>query len=171
MARPDRSTLFFVVFLSSAEILTEALLLNDSAGVALCIACGTAKNIPRPLRTANRRHAFCFVLFLQSFDDQKNYVDDVTDADFYKCIELNAELPGAGQLQVTFTFCSLVLLPRRCATAVHSCIAIRILEVDSCFNVVSHSVADSARSEVVFSVFYLESTPKIYRVFWKYACY
>ena len=33
------------------------------------------------------------------FDDRENYIDDVTDADLYKCIELNCELPGAGQLQ------------------------------------------------------------------------
>ena len=36
----------------------------------------------------------------QVFDDRDNYIDDVTDADLYKCVELNCELPGAGQLQV-----------------------------------------------------------------------
>ncbi|CAM9836499.1 unnamed protein product, partial [Hapterophycus canaliculatus] len=36
----------------------------------------------------------------ESFDDSKNYVEDVTDADFYKCIQLNSTLPGASQLQV-----------------------------------------------------------------------
>lgn len=37
---------------------------------------------------------------MQTFNDKKNYIDDVTDADFYKCIELNSTLPGASQLQV-----------------------------------------------------------------------
>ncbi|CAM9794895.1 unnamed protein product, partial [Chrysoparadoxa australica] len=34
----------------------------------------------------------------EKFDDVKNYINDVTDADLYKCVEINAELPGAGQL-------------------------------------------------------------------------
>lgn len=41
----------------------------------------------------------------QSFDDKKNYVEDVTDADFYKCIQLNSTLPGASQLQVCMRPC------------------------------------------------------------------
>eukprot|EP00752_Nemacystus_decipiens_P012043 g10677.t1 len=36
----------------------------------------------------------------ESFNDKKNYIDDVTDADFYKVIELNSTLPGASQLQI-----------------------------------------------------------------------
>ena len=40
------------------------------------------------------------VFLPQVFDDRDNYIDDVTDADLYKCVELNCELPGAGQLQV-----------------------------------------------------------------------
>lgn len=36
----------------------------------------------------------------QSFDDKKNYIEDVTDADFYKCVEINGTLPGASQLEV-----------------------------------------------------------------------
>ncbi|CAM9803499.1 unnamed protein product, partial [Hapterophycus canaliculatus] len=34
------------------------------------------------------------------FSDVDNYIDDVTDADLYRCVELNCELPGASQLQV-----------------------------------------------------------------------
>ncbi|GMI00136.1 hypothetical protein TrVE_jg577 [Triparma verrucosa] len=34
------------------------------------------------------------------FNDKKNYVSDVTEVDFYKCIELHTELPGAGQLEI-----------------------------------------------------------------------
>lgn len=34
------------------------------------------------------------------FNDQKNYIDDVTDADLFKCVELTCELPGASQLEV-----------------------------------------------------------------------
>ena len=41
------------------------------------------------------------LLFLsQLFDDKKNFIQDVTNADIFKCVELNCELPGAGQLQV-----------------------------------------------------------------------
>lgn len=36
----------------------------------------------------------------QVFDDKENYIEDVTDANFFKCVELSCELPGAGQLQV-----------------------------------------------------------------------
>lgn len=36
----------------------------------------------------------------QVFSDDDNYIDDVTDADLYRCVELNCELPGASQLQV-----------------------------------------------------------------------
>ncbi|CBN78812.1 conserved unknown protein [Ectocarpus siliculosus] len=36
----------------------------------------------------------------ESFDDKKNYIDDVTDADFYKCVEINGTLPGASQLEI-----------------------------------------------------------------------
>lgn len=52
---------------------------------------------PHPLCT---RAANDYEKKKQSFDDQKNYIEDVTDADFYKCIEINGELPGASQLQV-----------------------------------------------------------------------
>ena len=41
-----------------------------------------------------------FLLLLQLFDDKKNFIQDVTDADIFKCVELKCELPGAGQLQV-----------------------------------------------------------------------
>ena len=34
------------------------------------------------------------------FDDRKNYVDDATDVDLYKCVEFNTELPGASQLKI-----------------------------------------------------------------------
>jgi len=34
------------------------------------------------------------------FNDKENYVSDATDVDFYKCIELHTELPGAGQLEI-----------------------------------------------------------------------
>eukprot|EP00752_Nemacystus_decipiens_P012046 g10680.t1 len=34
------------------------------------------------------------------FSDVDNYIDDVTDADLYRCVELNCELPGASQLQI-----------------------------------------------------------------------
>lgn len=37
----------------------------------------------------------------QTFDDRANAIDDVTDADFYQMIELNAELPGTSQLIVS----------------------------------------------------------------------
>lgn len=39
----------------------------------------------------------------QVIDDRANYIDDVTDALIYKCIELNCELPGASQLKVICT--------------------------------------------------------------------
>lgn len=45
---------------------------------------------------------------MQSFNDKKNYIDDVTDADFYKCIELNSSLPGASQLQVLIISCRMI---------------------------------------------------------------
>lgn len=34
------------------------------------------------------------------FNDRKNAIDDVTEVDFYKLIEMDAELPGTSQLQV-----------------------------------------------------------------------
>jgi hypothetical protein len=34
------------------------------------------------------------------FDDRKNYIKDQTEVDFYKCIELHTELPGAGLLEI-----------------------------------------------------------------------
>jgi len=34
----------------------------------------------------------------EKYNGRKEYVDDATDVDFYKLIELNAELPGAGQM-------------------------------------------------------------------------
>ena len=34
------------------------------------------------------------------FDDRVNAIDDVVDADMYKVIEMNAELPGTSQLQI-----------------------------------------------------------------------
>lgn len=34
------------------------------------------------------------------FNDKKNYISDATDVDFYKCVELHTELPGAGQLEI-----------------------------------------------------------------------
>lgn len=34
------------------------------------------------------------------FDDRVNAIDDVTNADLYKVIEMNAELPGTSQLQI-----------------------------------------------------------------------
>lgn len=36
----------------------------------------------------------------EMMDDRENYIDDVTDADLYKCFEINCHLPGASQLQV-----------------------------------------------------------------------
>lgn len=36
----------------------------------------------------------------QSFNGKDSYIEDVTDADFYKRIDLNCTLPGASQLQV-----------------------------------------------------------------------
>jgi hypothetical protein len=36
----------------------------------------------------------------EKFNDRKNYVDDVTDVDFYKLVELKAELPGASSLDI-----------------------------------------------------------------------
>ena len=36
----------------------------------------------------------------EKFSNRKDYVEDATDVDFYTCVELNAELPGAGQLEV-----------------------------------------------------------------------
>lgn len=37
----------------------------------------------------------------EAVDDRKNYIDDVTDADLYKCFEVNCTLPGASQLQAS----------------------------------------------------------------------
>mmetsp|Transcript_15392 Transcript_15392/g.31719 ORF Transcript_15392/g.31719 Transcript_15392/m.31719 type:complete len:1960 (+) Transcript_15392:197-6076(+) len=34
------------------------------------------------------------------FNDRKNYISDATDVDFYKCVELHTELPGASLLEV-----------------------------------------------------------------------
>ena len=34
------------------------------------------------------------------FNDRENAVDDVVDVDFYKLIEMDAELPGASQLKI-----------------------------------------------------------------------
>jgi len=34
------------------------------------------------------------------FNDRKNYISDATDVDFYKCIELHTELPGASLLEI-----------------------------------------------------------------------
>lgn len=45
----------------------------------------------------------------QVFSDVDNYIDDVTDADLYRCVELNCELPGASQLQVMW--CDVMRLP------------------------------------------------------------
>jgi hypothetical protein len=36
----------------------------------------------------------------EKFDDRENKIDDVTDVDFYKAIELNAELPGASRMVI-----------------------------------------------------------------------
>ena len=36
---------------------------------------------------------------MESFRD--DHFDDVTEADMYQCIEVNAELPGASQLKVS----------------------------------------------------------------------
>ena len=35
------------------------------------------------------------------FNDRKNAVDDMTDVDLYKMIEVDCELPGAGQLEIS----------------------------------------------------------------------
>lgn len=40
------------------------------------------------------------VLGKEKFDDRENHIDDVVDADLYKVIEFNTELPGAGLLDV-----------------------------------------------------------------------
>jgi hypothetical protein len=37
----------------------------------------------------------------QKFNDRDNAIDDVTDADFYQLIEMNAELPGTSQLEIS----------------------------------------------------------------------
>jgi len=34
------------------------------------------------------------------YDDRKNFIKDQTEVDFYKCIELHTELPGAGLLEI-----------------------------------------------------------------------
>jgi hypothetical protein len=36
----------------------------------------------------------------QVFDDRENAIDDVTDVDLYKVIEMNTELPGISQLTI-----------------------------------------------------------------------
>eukprot|EP00602_Paraphysomonas_sp_CaronLab_P003319 CAMPEP_0185019240 /NCGR_PEP_ID=MMETSP1103-20130426/1865_1 /TAXON_ID=36769 /ORGANISM="Paraphysomonas bandaiensis, Strain Caron Lab Isolate" /LENGTH=1852 /DNA_ID=CAMNT_0027549443 /DNA_START=18 /DNA_END=5573 /DNA_ORIENTATION=+ len=37
----------------------------------------------------------------EKFDDRENAIDDVTDVDFYKLVEFNAELPGFSQLVIS----------------------------------------------------------------------
>lgn len=77
--------------------------------VVLCVA----RWHRMPAQTRHLLSACLFSVFFRcacvvaekSFNDKDNYVEDVTDADFYKCIQLNSTLPGASQLQVGLWHC------------------------------------------------------------------
>ncbi|CAM9992524.1 unnamed protein product [Ectocarpus sp. 6 AP-2014] len=86
----------------SAQILNELLL---PKGYKLRLYCLQALNLtPMDIGIGGRpgkSDPYLKVkLGKEVFSDVDNYIDDVTDADLYRCVELNCELPGASQLQI-----------------------------------------------------------------------